>query len=419
MLEHFPYYCEPSNGGYVGLFLRERPAERVSLIGIYTGNALRRLSRLRTMPHTSLFRVAEACGCGLLSLAILGCGQTGAPAAPSLQLPTPIADLSANRIANHVHLQWTMPRRTTDKLALKGPQAVHICRRVDDGPCATVADVSFPPDKPASYDDPLPADLGEGSIRQLIYSIEVRNRHGRSAGGSNLAYTAAGAAPPAFTGTSATVATDGVLLRWQPASLTGDEHKVSIHRTLLSPPKPVKSENNAKSPFGSATPPLVQDQDLIVRLPGATDTGQALDPDASFDVRYSYRISRINTVVLAGKSIDMEGPISPELVVETKDVFPPRVPSGLAAVSAPEEGAIDLSWSPNTEPDLAGYAVYRSDGGGTAQRISGTAPLDTPNFRDRTAVPGRIYAYSVAAIDRDGNESARSAEATESLPPRP
>ena len=31
-LEHFPYYYEPSNGGYVGLFLRKRPAERFSLV---------------------------------------------------------------------------------------------------------------------------------------------------------------------------------------------------------------------------------------------------------------------------------------------------------------------------------------------------------------------------------------------------
>jgi len=374
------------------------------------------------MRLTPLFRAVEACGCGLFTLMILGCGQTGAPSAPSLQLPSPIVDLSASRIANHVHLQWTMPRRTTDKLPLKGPQAVHICRRTGDGPCAGVADVSFAPDKPATYDDPLPSDLTEGAVRELIYSIEVRNRRGRSAGGSNLAYTAAGAAPPAFTGASATVATDGVLLRWQPASpsasMTGDEHKVSIHRALLSPPKTAKSPAKDNSPFGNATP-LVQNQDLIVRLPAGADTGQALDQDAAYDARYSYRISRIDTVMLAGKSIDMEGPISAEMIVDTKDLFPPRVPTDLAAVSAPEEGAIDLSWSPNTEPDLAGYAVYRSEKGAAAQRISGTAPIDTPSFRDRTAQPGHEYAYSVAAIDRDGNESARSTEATEGLPPKP
>jgi hypothetical protein len=383
---------------------------------------LRRLFLVRTkltLRLTDLLHMAGVGAGALVALAVAGCGQTGAPSPPSLQLPNPIIDLTASRIANHVHLQWTMPRRTTDKLALKAPQAVHICRRLDEGACAAVADLSFPPDKPASYDDPLPADLTVGPPRQLIYSIEVRNRHGRSAGGSNLAYTAAGAAPPAFVGASAAIASDGVLLRWQPASLTGDEQKVSIRRTLLSSPKLLKSDGNTKSPFGNATPPLIQDQDLIVRLPAGTDTGQALDPDAAYDARYSYRLSRIDTVTVSGKPIDMEGPISAEMVVDTKDVFPPRAPSGLAAVSAPDEGAIDLSWSPNTEPDLAGYAVYRSEGNGAPQRISGSAPLDTPSFRDRTAQPGHEYAYSVTAIDHDANQSARSPEAVEALPRKP
>jgi hypothetical protein len=382
---------------------------------------LRRCVSVRKAFSANLLRIARTSGCGLVFLFAIGCGQTGAPLPPSLQLPAPVDDLSASRIANRVQLKWTMPRRTTDKLPLKGAQPVHICRRLGEGPCTPVADVSFPPEKPASYDDPLPAALTEGESRPLIYSIEVRNHRGRSAGGSNLAYTAAGAPPPPFTGASVTVTADGVLLHWQPASLTGEQHKVSIRRTLLSLPEKKTSSNaedKSRTPFGNATP-LVVDQDLIVRLPSGADPGHALDPDAAFGQRYSYRISRIDTVSLAGKSVDIEGPISPEIVVETKDVFPPHIPAGLFAVSAPEEGAIDLSWSPNTEPDLAGYAVYRSESGSSPQRISGSAPLDTSNFRDKTAMPGHEYAYSVTAIDHSGNESARSPEAKETLPPKP
>ena len=40
VLEHFPYYCGLSNRCHVGLFLRKRPAERVSLVYTYTENAL-------------------------------------------------------------------------------------------------------------------------------------------------------------------------------------------------------------------------------------------------------------------------------------------------------------------------------------------------------------------------------------------
>ncbi len=123
---------------------------------------------------------------------------------------------------------------------------------------------------------------------------------------------------------------------------------------------------------------------------------------------------------MAGKSIDIAGPSSAEILVDTKDVFPPVAPAGLAAVAAPDEGAIDLSWAPNTETDLAGYAVYRSEPGGEPARISPAGkPIDSPAFRDTTARPGRQYIYSVTAIDRNGNESPRSTQVNETLPPKP
>ncbi len=351
-----------------------------------------------------------------------GCGQTGTPLAPSLRLPTPVADLTVSRVADRVTLKWTTPTRTTDKLPLKGLQPVQICRRTDDGPCLNVGTVSCEAGKPAAYDDKLPADLTGGSPQQLAYSIDVLSLHGRSAGASNIAYTAAGSSPPAFIHPSGEITANGVVLQWQPASLPGTEHKVRIERTLLSEPRPTKSEGkpvNQSPPIGGGAA-LVKEQILVVHLPPGSDTSKALDPDAAFDQRYSYRISRVTTVSVGGNSIDVEGPASAEIIVDTKDIFPPAAPTGLAAVAAPDEGAIDLSWAPNTEADLAGYAVYRSEAGAVAVRISPAGkPIDTPAFRDATAQPGHDYAYSVTAFDHDGNESPRSAEVKESLPPKP
>ncbi|WP_150133051.1 fibronectin type III domain-containing protein [Acidisarcina polymorpha] len=351
---------------------------------------------------------------------ITGCGQTGVPLPPTLRLPVPVDDLTANRVADQVTLRWTMPHRTTDKLALKGPQPVHICRQVGNGSCETVADVSFPPEKPASYVDTLPASLAGGSKQLLSYTIEVRNRHGRSAGASNPVYTLAGAAPPPLSGVRGEMTASGVLLQWQPSSLNGDEHKIEIQRTLLSISKPSTSAKPGHSPFAESSPQLVKDQMLTVQQPDGLETGKVLDPDAAPNQRYSYRLSRAEVVTVNGKSVQVEGATSSEISVTTKDTFPPRPPIGLAAVAAPDEGAIDLSWAPNTESDLAGYAVYRRQGSSEPTRVSpADAPLETPSYRDLTAKPGQEYTYSVSAIDRDGNESARSVEVTETLRTKP
>jgi fibronectin type 3 domain-containing protein len=85
------------------------------------------------------------------------------------------------------------------------------------------------------------------------------------------------------------------------------------------------------------------------------------------------------------------------------------------ATGAGAETAIDLSWQPNTEADLSGYAVYRREGSENWQRISPAQPLAGPAFHDAHVEPGRIYSYAVTAIDLGGHEGERSAEAEETV----
>jgi fibronectin type 3 domain-containing protein len=106
--------------------------------------------------------------------------------------------------------------------------------------------------------------------------------------------------------------------------------------------------------------------------------------------------------------------------VEVADVFPPAVPEGLAAVAiAGENGgapAIDLSWQPDTETDLAGYIVYRREGTGDWQRISPAEAVVGPAFHDAHVEAGHSYSYVVSSVDQGGHESGRSAEAQETVP---
>jgi fibronectin type 3 domain-containing protein len=99
------------------------------------------------------------------------------------------------------------------------------------------------------------------------------------------------------------------------------------------------------------------------------------------------------------------------------DVFPPAVPSGLQAVASGvgQSPFIDLIWAPDTDADLAGYNIYRYEEGGTAAKINAEL-VSTPAYRDAAVASGKRYFYTVSAVDQRGNESARSEEATETMP---
>ena len=106
-----------------------------------------------------------------------------------------------------------------------------------------------------------------------------------------------------------------------------------------------------------------------------------------------------------GQMQELDGPLSAPVQVEALDVFPPAVPAGLAAVAIIGENggepAIDLSWQPNTEADLAGYIVYRREGSGNWERISPAQPVVGPAFHDAHVQAGHSYSYAVSAIDEE------------------
>jgi hypothetical protein len=350
------------------------------------------------------FRIAPAALAISPLLMMVGCGLPSAPLPPSLKLPEPVTDLTAVRHGDEVRLHWTMPKRTTDKVLLKGAQQAHICRQIGTGPCETAADQPFDPAAPADFADHLPPADASGPPRLMTYTIELLNHAGHNAGPSNRAITAAGAAPPRVEGLTATAQPEGILLRWQPAAGTD---LVRIHRELVEKPGAPKPSQTGGSPA-----PL--EQTLEVTSP---DKGLAIDRDAALDHTYRYSAERVQKLTLDGNSFEVLSAPGIVITIDARDVFPPAVPRELQAVADSEAHAIDLSWAPNSESDLAGYIVYRRDTASNeaAARISPPNEV-APSFRDVNAHPGHRYAYSVSAIDRDGNESPRSAETEESLP---
>ena len=99
------------------------------------------------------------------------------------------------------------------------------------------------------------------------------------------------------------------------------------------------------------------------------------------------------------------GPAADEILVDTKDVFPPPPPDGFLVLR--EEDGARLVWNPVLVPDLAGYRIYRMEPGaaGWTKVVDG---LTETLWFDKGSPPGTRYV--IAAVDRSGNESPRSEE---------
>jgi hypothetical protein len=363
------------------------------------------------------------------ALALAGCGTPAAPQPPSLKLPVPVEDLAASRMGSQVTLHWTMPKKNTDKLLLKGNVPVYICRKeAAGGNCvaagtapSTSSELQFAPGAAGAFTETLPAELAAGAPRPLSYFVELRNGNGRSAGLSNAAVVLAGVAPAPVANLSAEVRKTGVVLHWAPLeSAVQEPTTIRLHRKLLTPP-PAKPKQDQQGLLTPAPEPVEQNLLVDSCAPEAGKGGcRALDSNIRFGQVYEYRAQRVAQVTVEGKTLELDGELSAPVRVEVRDIFPPAVPTGLAAVATTGDNgagnAIDLSWQPVTDTDLAGYIVYRREGDGGWQRISPAGPLVPPAFHDSQILPGHSYRYAVSSINQAGNESARSAETEESVP---
>ncbi len=160
------------------------------------------------------------------------------------------------------------------------------------------------------------------------------------------------------------------------------------------------------------------DYTLIQELPAKAGAETVSDRSFEWEHAYDYKVTSVTRVQLAGgESMEFEGDDSPVLHIFPHDIFPPATPTGLQAVfsGVGQKPFIDLTWAPNTEADLAGYNVFRSEPGESARQINRQL-VKAPAFRDENVVAGHRYIYSVSAVDERGNQSARSETAVESVP---
>jgi fibronectin type 3 domain-containing protein len=101
----------------------------------------------------------------------------------------------------------------------------------------------------------------------------------------------------------------------------------------------------------------------------------------------------------------VSGPPSLKIEVIAIDTKRPAVPTGLQPPVVSDSGA-NLRWDRNTEEDLAGYKVYRSDNPDTGWVLLDNSLVMNTSITDGTYRPGTYY--SVSAVDDSNNESEKS-----------
>lgn len=93
------------------------------------------------------------------------------------------------------------------------------------------------------------------------------------------------------------------------------------------------------------------------------------------------------------------------------DTTPPSVPEGIEGTSGDE--MIELIWEANSEDDLAGYNLYRSEE--SFSDVSDMSPVNRIlisdiEFTDENLQNGITYYYRLTAMDENNNESNPSSE---------
>ena len=322
----------------------------------------------------------------------------------------------ASRRGSQVDLEWTLPRRNTDRTVLKHEPVTRICRREGTtlmATCNLVAEVAPPTSRPPQkqkgeappgpirihYVDKLPPQLGvENPAGFVMYAVEEVNSRGRSAGLSNQVAIPVVPTIPAPEKLSASVNEEAVRISWvgpnPPVPPAGVTYRYRIMRRPVGAPAYVVLDNVA---------------------PAAS--GTYLDKTFAWEQKYEYRITTLSEVHANGLNGAVEGDDSRPVEVATHDIYPPAQPAGLQAVfsGVGQKPFIDLSWAPNMEADLAGYNVFRRVEGGKPQKLN-TQLIQVPSYRDEAIERGKKYFYAVSAVDLRGNESPRSAEASETVP---
>ncbi len=291
------------------------------------------------------------CRLAIIALFMAGCGYVGDPLPPALNIPARIMDLRATQTVDRLEFAFTLPAVAADGVGIRRLAAVEL---LSGGTPVKVERL-----------DPGEATATHGVAGMAGQRLECKVR---------------------------TQSLKGRWSEWSPSV------EVEVVAPLAVPGSP-RAESH---PTGVRLSWIVPDGQSVRIRKNGTEAVMAkgsewIDQTARMGEAQIYTLQAVHP---SGAQSD----VSRELGITPEDIFPPSVPGGLTGVAG--IGTIEVAWDPSPESDLAGYRVYRSSGAEPMRQVGETTPATA--YSDRDVKPGASYRYSVAAVDRKGNESGRS-----------
>jgi hypothetical protein len=395
------------------------------------------------------------CAVSVLIVVVLGssCGKKGPPLPPLLKIPVAPAEMTAERRAATVELQFIVPATNTDgtrpanvervdvygitgpptltddQILKLGTKVASVAVKAPRDPNATVdpdePDGDAEPPEGRGLDQGVVAHVTEQLSTQALTPVDLRKDASASKNTAAEQVRSDGPLlPPPMLSPSRTYIGVGISTRGRKGPVS---RRVAV--PLVPPPLPPSAPKVAYdettitvtwSPAAGAVRDAAPSQVLPSRPLGAirptlaynvyqgttklTKTAVAGPPFADTRIAWGekrcYAVRTVETV----NETAIESTATAEACETLVDTFPPAAPKSLQAVAS--VGAITLVWEPNTEKDLAGYIVLRGSSERDLQPIM-QSPIPATTFKDDLA-PGTRHVYAVRAMDKAGNVSAPS-----------
>jgi hypothetical protein len=324
----------------------------------------------------------------VLSVALLlaGCGYTGDPLPPALNIPEKITDLTGIQRGARVFVAFTPSLMSTDRMLLKELRSVEL--RIGPIPEGDFSLEAWLPSSRLIENVPAKGERTEVDFavtelvgRATLVAVRAVGPSGRPGEWSNLLPLRIVEPPARPNGFRAESHPRGAVLRW----------------------------DAAKAPEGAAWRVYrLAPEEKSAQMVAQVTSPEWVDPAAEEGKEYAYSLQ----LVVPSGTGEAESELS-EVVRHTPiDRFPPAVPQALEAI--PGVSTIELTWERSPESDTAGYVIFRAQGDAELQRLSG--PVSDPSYSDNQVESRKTYRYAVAAIDRKGNLSRQSEPITISAP---